>query len=221
MMKKKVLSFFLAFTLLLSVFGTMTVAFADETLPEEPAQQVEVVKADQVIKVAEAVVLTVGKAGKVKASFTTGNGALTFISSDETVATVSKKGVVKAKSVGTATITVKAAETEAFAAAEATVTITVNPKAIVPTSLVCKKAGKFTIKWDKLKKVSGFEVRFAAKKSFKKAKVVKVKNPKATSKTVKNLKHKTKYYVQIRVYKDVDGVRYYSDWSKTKMIKVK
>ncbi len=42
----------------------------------------------------------------------------------------------------------------------------------------------------------------------------------ATSKTVKKLKSGKTYYVQVRAYKVVNGVKVYGKWSKKKKVKV-
>ena len=113
-------------------------------------------------------------------------------------------------------------ETEAFNPAFAEVKVSVVPKAITVTSLVCKKHGKFTVKWKKLKGVDGFEVQFSKDKKFKKdPKVKTVKSGKATSATVSKLKKNARFYVRIRVYKTVNGEKIYSDWSKYKSVKIK
>ena len=121
---------------------------------------------------------------------------------------------------------------------------------IVPkgTSIKKAKATKkaLTVKWKKqsakmsTSKVTGYQIRYATKsdmsgakiktvKGYKKtsvkikkqAKKKTVKDAKKTSKKTKKLKKKKKYYVQIRTYMTVGGVKYYSPWSKTKTIKRK
>lgn len=74
---------------------------------------------------------------------TDSNGAITFESSDATVATVSDAGVVTAIKPGTATITINQAMTEEYAAAEATVTVTVTAKEAVAPVGPAGSAGKF------------------------------------------------------------------------------
>ena len=37
----------------------------------------------------------------------------------------------------------------------------------------------------------------------------------------KKLKPKKKYYVRVRTYKTVNGVKFYSEWSSAKSVKVK
>lgn len=44
---------------------------------------------------------------------------------------------------------------------------------------------------------------------------------KRTSKTIKKLTSKKKYYVRIRTYKKSGGEKIYSKWSKSKSVKVK
>jgi hypothetical protein len=53
------------------------------------------------------------------------------------------------------------------------------------------------------------------------AKIVPVTKVNTTAKTIKQLKSKKKYYVQIRTYKTVNGVKYYSAWSGKKIITTK
>ena len=221
MIKRRLLALALVMVMVMTAAAFV---YADEGTDEggAPAATEEVVKADQVIKVTTEKEVVVGKTVKLDAKLVKGDGAVTFVSSDAKVAEVSAKGVVKAKGIGTATIKVAAAVTEKFAAAEVEVTVTVIPKSITPTSLVCKKGGKLTVKWSKLKGVDGYELEYCKSKKFDKApKTKKVKKAKTKTVTIKKLKKKTKYYVRMRTYKEVAGVKYYSKWSKPKMIKAK
>ncbi|MBR1993144.1 MAG: hypothetical protein IJ988_02365, partial [Firmicutes bacterium] len=63
--------------------------------------------------------------------------------------------------------------------------------------------------------------RYSTSSKMTGAKTVTVKGYSKTSKTIKKLKAKTNYYVQIRTYKTVKGVKYYSGWSKAKKVKTK
>lgn len=72
-----------------------------------------------------------------------------------------------------------------------------------------KKQSKVT--WKKVTRASGYQVKWADNKKFKKA------NKKFTKKnkiTLKKLKKK-KYYVKVRAYKVVDGEKVYGKYSKT------
>ncbi len=77
------------------------------------------------------------------------------------------------------------------------------------------------VKWKRVKKVSGYQIQYSTSRKFKKAKKVTIKNPKTTSKTIKKLKSKKKYYIRIRTYIIVNGKKKYSDWSKKKSQKTK
>ena len=102
-----------------------------------------------------------------------------------------------------------------------TLYFTINPKG---TSLKSVKAGKksFTAKWSAQKsQTSGYQVRYSTAKSFKGAKTATISKNKTTSKTVKKLKAKKKYYVRVRTYKTVGKTKYYSGWSDYKTVKPK
>lgn len=58
-------------------------------------------------------------------------------------------------------------------------------------------------------------------KKMKKAKVIKVKNGYRSTKTIKKLKKKKRYYFRIRAYKKVQGKTVYAKWSKKRSAKVK
>lgn len=96
------------------------------------------------------------------------------------------------------------------------------------TKLLKPKAGKksFTAKWKKpskanLKKTTGYELRYDTSKKMENAKTVVITKNKTVSKTVKKLKAKKKYFIQIRTYKNFEGKNYYSKWSAVKSVKTK
>ena len=240
MFKKRLISILLVLTLVLTSAGFV---FADEQAPagedpvvseeptpaEEPAPTEEPApveepapKLDQVITADALKTITITKTAKVGAKLTVGDGAFTYATSDMKVATVTKSGIINAKAVGTAVITVTAKETKAYNAASFEVTVKVIPKGIAVQKVFSKKAGKLTAKWEAVKKIDGFEIQYTTKaKTFKNAKKTKVKNPKATKVTVEKLKKHQRYYVRVRTYKVVGGETYYSNWSKVKSVKVK
>lgn len=102
-----------------------------------------------------------------------------------------------------------------------TLYFTINPK---PTKLTSLKKGskRFTAKWKKVStQASGYQIRYSMKSSMAGSKVLTVKNYKTTSKKITRLKKKKKYYVQIRTYKTVSRVNYYSGWSGKKAVVTK
>lgn len=62
---------------------------------------------------------------------------------------------------------------------------------------------------------TGYQIRYSTDASMKNAKTVTVKKNTTGSKTMKGLKDKKTYYLQIRTYKTVEGEKYYSSWSRT------
>lgn len=92
-------------------------------------------------------------------------------------------------------------------------------------SVKSKKKRTITISWKRNKSVSGYELQYSTSKKFP-AQKSKTKNGytssnKTTSSTVRGLKSKKTYYVRIRAYKKVKGIRVSGAWSKVRKIKVK
>ena len=103
-----------------------------------------------------------------------------------------------------------------------TLTFKINPKATtIKKPTAAKKA--FTVKWSKIsKQATGYQIMYATNSKFtKNKKTVTVKSYKTTSKKITGLKSKKTYYVKVRTYKTVNGVKYYSAWSKVKTVKTK
>ena len=97
----------------------------------------------------------------------------------------------------------------------------INPKGTSLKKLIPKKE-KAIIKWTKQPKdITGYQVCYSLKKSFKGSKSVTVKGAKKTKTVIKKLKSNKKYYVRIRTYKKIKGKYYYSKWSKVKTVTVK
>lgn len=78
---------------------------------------------------------------------------------------------------------------------------TINPKNTSITKLTAKKKA-FTVKIKKYTtQTTGYQIQYSTNKKFKKA--------------------KTTYYVRLRTYKTLKDGKYYSSFSKTKVIKTK
>lgn len=95
-------------------------------------------------------------------------------------------------------------------------TATPMPPKPADTSLAAYSTKKgLILRWNKVKKNnSGYEIQYATKKDFKSKKSVWVKNNEKVSKTIKNLKKNTKYYVRIRTYYQAEQEKIYGDFSK-------
>lgn len=92
-----------------------------------------------------------------------------------------------------------------------------------PTKIKKIKKAKRSLKviWKKIKGVSGYQIQYSTSSKFKKAKKVTIRKAKTTSKTIKKLQAKKKYYVRIRTYIVINGKKKYSNWSKRKSQKTK
>ena len=93
--------------------------------------------------------------------------------------------------------------------------ITVKKAAIKSAKNVKKNKIKLTIK--KVVGAKGYQVRYATNKKFKKA---VVKTTTKTTYTIKKLKKKKTYYVQVRAFKKSGKTRVYGNWSNRKRVKI-
>lgn len=152
---------------------------------------------------------------------TKGDGTLSYKSSNKKVAIVSNTGKITIKGVGKTTITLTAAETKNYKKATKNITVTVKPTAMNMNSLKSNKKGSFTATWTKNKAITAYQLQYSTKSDFSQATTKTISGYTATSKTVYQLKSGKKYYVRFRVYKTVDGVKYYSLWSNTKTVTTK
>ena len=92
-------------------------------------------------------------------------------------------------------------------------------------SLSSVKAGSksFKAKWKTVSGIKGYQLQYSTSKSFTKktTKAVLISDKKTSAKTVKKLKAKKNYYVRIRTYRSVGGVKYYGKWSSALKVKTK
>ena len=101
-----------------------------------------------------------------------------------------------------------------------------NPVKTSLSKVKSPKKKQIKITWKKKSGVTGYQIQVSTSSKFKKSKTktYKVSSQKTTSKTIKSLKSKKKYYVRIRTYRTakVNGktTTKYSSWSAKKTIKV-
>lgn len=82
------------------------------------------------------------------------------------------------------------------------------------------KKKKMTVKWKKLKDISGYQIVYSTKKNFKGKKTVTA-GKKLTSKKINKTLKKGKYFVKVRAYKTISGRKTYGEYSKVVTRKVK
>jgi hypothetical protein len=166
------------------------------------------------------------KAFTLDAKLKTGDGKLTYTSSNKKVVTVDAKGKVTIVGTGYAAITVKAAATAKYNAKSIKITIKVKPKKQTISGAKSDASNDLTVKWKKDTTSTGYQVQYAADNKFTDAKTVTVSKNSTVSTTIKKLTSGKVYYVRLRAYKTatIDGkaTKLYSTWSavvKTEKIK--
>lgn len=97
---------------------------------------------------------------------------------------------------------------------------------ITPPTTFIRKISKgrksLTVKWKKqTKNVSGYQIQYSPKKNFKRGKIITINDNKVSSRKIRKLRAKKRYYVRIRTFVTVTGKTYRSNWSKAKSAKVK
>lgn len=80
---------------------------------------------------------------------------------------------------------------------------------------------KMTVKWGKVSGASGYELWYSADPGFKKGVVKRKVSSSATSKTYSGFKKKRTYYVKVRAYKSVNGLKKYGKWSSKKYVYIR
>ncbi len=94
---------------------------------------------------------------------------------------------------------------------------TLNKNCPDPAHIKSVKGGnkKFTVTTYKSGKADGYQIRYSTKSNFANAKTVTVKGINNTTLNATGCAAGTKYYVQSRTYRKVNGKTYYSYWSTT------
>lgn len=156
-----------------------------------------------------------GKAKKPTVKVYNSNGAK--ISSDQYKVTYAK-GRTK---IGKYKVTVTFKNSSKKYKGSFSTTFKINPQKTSVTSLT-KGTKSFTVKWKKkTTQVNGYQIRYSRNSNMSNASKKLITSNKTTSKKITGLKAGKKYYVQVRTYKMVNGVKYYSAWSTKKSITTK
>jgi len=150
------------------------------------------------------------------------NGTPKYASSTKSV-TVSKNGTVTVKAgfIGKATITVTAPEYVNFSKTTKKILIVVNPPKTGIASLSSPAAGKMTVNWKKNAIGTGYQIQYSTSNKFTNAKSFTVTKNTIVSKTFTGLAKGKKYYVRMRTYKTIGGVKFYSGWCIVKTVTIR
>lgn len=93
-----------------------------------------------------------------------------------------------------------------------------NAPATATISSVATAVNGFTVKWNKISGVTGYQLQYSTKSNFSGAATVYAGNANATSKTVTGRAANTRYYVRVRAYKNINGTYVYGNWSTGKNV---
>lgn len=191
--------------------------WADLNKSDEPTKPVA-----NVITAKSAAKVTSGKAQSFQLSAKAKGGAKLAYRSDNKSVKVSKSGKVTiAKNfVGKATITITAGATKDYTKTVKRITVTVNPTGTTFRSVYNAKGQKLKAYWKKNSSVSGYQLQYGTSKQFTNGKTVTLKSANCTGAVRTKLRKGKTYCVRIRTYKKVGGKIYYSDWSKTRQVKI-
>lgn len=157
----------------------------------------------------------------LKAKLEKGDGNLSYKISNTKVVSVSSSGKVTIKGVGKATITITAAETKGYKKATKTISITVNPKGTSVSYLKSIYRGTATVRWYKNTSVTGYQIQYSKKSNFTESKMATISSENTVTKTITGITRGYRYYMRVRTYKIIYGVKYYSSWSSAKSVVVR
>ena len=133
--------------------------------------------------------------------------------------TATPKATATVKPTRTPSVTASANPTtapddDAAATKKPTKTSSKKPKG---TKIAKVKAGskKLVVKVKAQKvKTNGYQIRYSLKKNMKGSKTITLTRNTRTSATIKKLKGRKTYYIQVRTYRKIGKKKYYSTWSK-------
>ena len=96
-------------------------------------------------------------------------------------------------------------------------TVSMYPGAVSITGVKANGNG-FDVTVSKASNANGYEIRYATRSDFGNAKTDMFDGTDKTSFAIGYRAYDTKYYVQARAYKTIDGQKYYSAWSASKQV---
>lgn len=101
-----------------------------------------------------------------------------------------------------------------------TKTFKINPAKQEIQKLTAKSKA-FFVDWAQKGSATGYELQYATNSAFKSPSKVTITNNKTDTKTISKLSANKKYYVRVRSYTTVKGVKYFGAWSAVKSVTTK
>lgn len=202
---------------------TLTITLKGDYYEGTATREYTVAKANQTVKLDDAVKRIDSKTVTLKAQITQGNksGKFTYTSDNPEVASVTSWGKVTFHKVGKVNITVTTKGNGNYNSASKTMTLTIIPAPTAITKLQSQKPGWLNIQYRANREADGYQIQYGTSPDMKNAKYAAVKNSAVRSYTRKDVKSGETYFVRVRTFNVVDGERIYSNWSSVKSVGVK
>lgn len=161
----------------------------------------DITRKEQVIsRVEDSYKLTYGDKPFRLNALTSGDGAITYQSSDESVIIAAPKtGKITIKGVGTATVTVKAAQTDNYSEAVKEIKMIVKPQKVSGGSQISVFKNSVNISWSKLNGVSGYEI-YRYNPDYEEYRLAKTISGNISNSTITGLSSGKIYKFKIRAY---------------------
>lgn len=161
----------------------------------------DITRKEQVIsRVEDSYKLTYGDKPFRLNALTSGDGAITYQSSDESVIIAAPKtGKITIKGVGTATVTVKAAQTDNYSEAVKEIKMIVKPQKVSGGSQISVFKNSVGINWSKLNGVSGYEI-YRYNPDYEEYRLAKTISGNISNSTITGLSSGKIYKFKIRAY---------------------
>ena len=121
------------------------------------------------------------------------------------------------KSVGKATVTIKGKGNYTGTISR---TFKIKPKKTTLKTAASPKTKQLKVTYSKVSGVTGYQITYSTSSKFAKGSMKSI-NASGTSKIIKKLTKGKTYYVKVRTYKTVGGVKYYSGYSAVKKVKIR
>lgn len=163
--------------------------------------------------------MTAGTARTLTAVVSPSNATIqsvTWKSGNTNVAGVDKNGRVTAYRPGIVNITATAADGSNVS--------TIHKIVVLPKKMAKPQAGntpkkKMYVNWTRQEGVSGYQIQYGTKKTFRNAKTKSVSYG-TSSKVITRLSKKT-YYVRIRAFYKQGNKKYYGNWSQSRKVRIR
>lgn len=161
----------------------------------------EITRKEQTIsRVEDSYKLTYGDKPFRLNALTSGDGAITYQSSDENVVIAAPKtGKITIKGVGTTTVTVKAAQTDNYSEAVKEIKMIVKPQKVSGVSQKSASKNSVSINWSKLNGVSGYEI-YRYNPDYEEYRLAKTVSGNITNSTITGLSSGKIYKFKIRAF---------------------